>query len=66
MLRVLPDEKDDVQHRLEELKEGWEVILAVQLIEPIFKGAEVLHVVVRLEAGAEHVFAKSRKGSAVS
>eukprot|EP00968_Pinguiococcus_pyrenoidosus_P014244 scaffold1298_cov257-Pinguiococcus_pyrenoidosus.AAC.2 len=65
VLAVLPDEQDDVQHRLEELQQRREVVQAVQLDEPVLQRAEVLHVVVGLQASGEDLLAQARERLAV-
>ena len=65
VLRVLPDEQNDVQHRLEELEEVREVVLLIEAAEPVLQSAQVLHVVVRLHAGREDLLAKTRERLAV-
>jgi hypothetical protein len=39
MLRVLPNEKDDVQHGLKQLNCLREVVLAIELVEPLLESS---------------------------
>jgi len=65
VLGVLPDQQYDVQHGLEQLHGLGEVVFAVEGLEPVLQGAEVLGVVVGLGAGSEHLSAQAGEGGAV-
>eukprot|EP00968_Pinguiococcus_pyrenoidosus_P027226 scaffold7359_cov255-Pinguiococcus_pyrenoidosus.AAC.27 len=62
VLRVLPDEQDDVHHGLEDLLQLLEVHVGLlQLHAPALQRAQVLDVVVRLHLGVEDLLAEPRE-----
>ena len=53
---MLPDEQDCVEHWLKELNEGNKVIHAVQLLQVLAQGLQILDSVIGLQAGGANIF----------